>query len=94
MTAIKTRPRCGYPAVDCGAPASAHNPDPAARYPWGYHTVQCQIPNPHVVIDPDPAGPVQCALPGYLNGYPVCAITDGHEGDHDYGRHAAQAEAG
>jgi hypothetical protein len=32
---------------------------------------------------------VQCKLPGYLDGYPVCSFTDGHLGDCGYRRHAA-----
>ena len=38
--------------------------------------MQCPVPNP---------------LPGpQLDGYPECGLVDGHPGDHDYVRHAAE----
>jgi hypothetical protein len=38
--------------------------------------VQCQTPNPQ-------PGP-------HLAGYPECSFTEGHDGHHDYVRHAAE----
>jgi len=56
-----------------------HRPFPGARHPllWGYHDVQCQVPNPR-------PGP-------HLDSYPECSLIDRHSGDHDYRRHAAAA---
>jgi hypothetical protein len=82
-------PRCGAPD-DCAVKGVDHAPEPGARRVWTYHDVQCQIPNPRPVADPDPAGPVQCTLPGYLDGYGECSLIDLHAGDHDYVRHAAE----
>jgi hypothetical protein len=80
-------PRCGGPEA-CGV-KGAHSAQPGERRIWTFHDVQCQVPNPRPVADPDPAGPVQCKLPGYLDGYPVCSFVDGHLGDCGYRRDAA-----
>ena len=85
--------RCGWPDRPCKAGDDAHRDLSGTRLPWGYHDIQCQHPNPRPVPDPGPAGPAQCTLPGYLDGYPVCALADGHAGDCDYRRHAAEAVA-
>jgi len=71
-------PRCGWPDRECKAPDAAHGASAGQRLPWGYHDVQCQAPNPR-------PGP-------HLDGYPECGFTDGHGGDHDYRRHAAEPE--
>jgi hypothetical protein len=89
---ILAAPRCGWPDRECKAPSTVHGASAGGRLPWGYHDVQCQVPNPHPVADPDPAGPVQCRLPGYPDGYPACSLIDGHAGGHDYRRHAAEPE--
>ncbi len=69
-------PRCGWPGRECKAADSAHGSRPGERRPWGYHDIQCQIPNP----EPGP----------HLDGYPECGFIDGHADDHDYRRHAAE----
>ena len=79
---IVTGPRCGWsPDPDLstchpGPKANIdHSPEPGGRRIWGYHDVQCQVPNPR-------PGP-------HLDGYPECGLADGHEPPHDYRRHAA-----
>jgi hypothetical protein len=73
---ILPRPRCGWPDRECQAPSAAHDSRPGERRAWGYHDVQCQTPNP---------------VPGLrLAGYPECGLVDGHDGGHDYVRHAAE----
>jgi hypothetical protein len=69
-------PRCGWPDRECKAPDSAHGSGAGERRSWTFHDVQCQIPNPQ-------PGP-------HLDGYPECSFTDGHDGGHDYIRHAAE----
>ena len=79
-------PRCGWPGRECKAPDSAHGSGGGERRAWTYHDAQCQVPNPQ-------PGP-------HLGGYPECSFIDGHDGGHDYVRHAAEgflipaAEAG
>ena len=68
-------PRCGWPDT-CAARKTDHAPEPGTRRTWGYHDVQCQVPNPR----PGPQ----------LDGYPECGWIDGHAGGHDYVRHAAE----
>jgi hypothetical protein len=72
------------PAARCGGPEACsvkgvHSSAPGERRIWTAHDVQCQVPNPR-------PGP-------HLDGYPECGQIDGHAGDHDYVRHAAEAEA-
>ncbi len=71
-------PRCGWPGRECKTADTAHGSRPGDRRPWGYHDVQCQVPNP----EPGP----------HLDGYPECGFVDGHGGCHDYRRHAAEPE--
>lgn len=73
---IKPDPRCGWPGRDCKEPDSAHGAGAGTRRSWTYHDVQCQVPNPR-------PGP-------HLDGYPECSLVDGHSGDCDYVRHAAE----
>jgi hypothetical protein len=68
-------PRCGWPE-NCRAKGIDHDPEAGTRRTWGYHDVQCQTANPR-------PGP-------HLAGYPECGLTEGHAGDHDYVRHAAE----
>jgi len=68
-------PRCGWPD-ECHVKGIDHSPEPGTRRSWTFHDVQCQVPNPR-------PGP-------HLDGYPECALTDLHAGDHDYVRHAAE----
>lgn len=68
-------PRCGWPDK-CSDKGIDHSPEPGARRSWGYHDIQCQVPNPR-------PGP-------HLAGYPECSLADGHAGGHDYVRHAAE----
>lgn len=67
--------RCGWP-VDCKLPDAAHPDLTGTWQPWGWHEVQCPRLNPR-------PGP-------HLDGYPECSMIDGHEGDCDYIRHAAE----
>ena len=76
-------PRCGWspdPELSTCRPGPKahidHVPEPGERRAWGYHDVQCQVPNPR-------PGP-------HLDGYPECGLTGQHAGDHDYVRHAAE----
>lgn len=69
-------PRCGWPDLECKAPDSAHGAGDGERRTWTYHDAQCQVPNPQ-------PGP-------HLAGYPECGLVDGHDGGHDYVRHAAE----
>ena len=74
---ILTGPRCGWPdraRRSTDQRARPRNRD--APDPWTYHDMQCQVPNPQ----PGPQ----------LDGYPECGQIDGHAGDHDYVRHAAE----
>jgi hypothetical protein len=73
---IVALPRCGWPDRECKQPDSAHDNARGERRTWGYHDTQCQVPNPQ-------PGP-------HLDGYPECALVDGHAGEHDYVRHAAE----
>jgi hypothetical protein len=75
---ILPAPRCGWPDR-CAVKSISHSPEPGTRRAWGYHDVQCQVPNP----SPGP----------HPGGYPECALIDGHSGDHDYRRHAAEKAA-
>jgi len=68
-------PRCGWPDR-CAEKKIDHAPEPGTRRIWTRHDVQCQVPNPR-------PGP-------HLDGYPECGWIDGHAGDHDYVRHAAE----
>jgi hypothetical protein len=69
-------PGCGWPDRECKEPDSAHGTRSGERRSWGYHDVQCQVPN---------------SRPGpYLDGYPECGFIDGHAEGHDYRRHAAE----
>ena len=68
-------PRCGWPDK-CNLPVSAHDPAAGTRRSWTYHDRQCPHPNPR-------PGP-------HLAGYPECSLIDGHSGDCDYVRHAAE----
>jgi hypothetical protein len=68
-------PRCGGPGGGGTAKGIDHAPAPGTRRVWGFHDVQCQVPNP----GPGP----------HLDGYPECALVDRHDGPHDYWRHAA-----
>ena len=70
---IVTGPRCGGPG-ECAVKGISHSPEPGGRRIWGYHDVQCQVPNPR-------PGP-------HLDGYPECGLAGGHEPPHDYRRHA------
>ena len=67
--------RCGWPDR-CAVKGTVHSPEPGSRRIWGYHDVQCQVPNPR-------PGP-------HLDGYPECGLADGHDGGHDYVRHVAE----
>jgi hypothetical protein len=67
--------RCGWPD-GCSVKSVDHAPGSGIRRAWGFHDVQCQVPNPR---------------PGaHLDGYPECGLADGHAGGHDYVRHAAE----
>jgi hypothetical protein len=68
-------PRCGGPG-ECRVKGIDHTPESGTRRTWGYHDVQCQVPNPR-------PGP-------HLDGYPECGLIDQHGGDHHYRRHAAE----
>jgi hypothetical protein len=68
-------PRCGWPD-GCADRGVDHTPDLGVRRVWTFHDVQCQVPNPR-------PGP-------HLDGYPECSLIDGHSGDCDYVRHAAE----
>ena len=66
---VRSGPRCGWPD-ECHVKGIDHSPEPGTRRIWGYHDVQCQVPNPQ-------PGP-------HLDGYPECGFIDGHAGAHDY----------
>ena len=75
---IQPAARCGWPG-GCSVKSVDHVPEPGIRRIWGYHDVQCQVPNP---------GPG-----AHLDGYPECGLADGHAGEHDYRRRAAETTA-
>jgi len=72
---IRPGPRCGWPD-ECHVKGIDHSPGPGTRRSRTFHDVQCQVPNPRPGPHPD--------------GYPECALTDQHAGEHDYVRHAAE----
>jgi hypothetical protein len=74
---IRPGPRCGWPD-DCQVKGIDHSPESGVRRIWGYHDVQCPVPNP----EPGP----------HMSGYPECGLISRHAGDHDYRRHVAEPE--